>query len=102
MIHNLNADRKLLKPEVKLLVMVKAFGYGGGGAEISNLLQFHNVDCLGVAYTDGAVQLRNSGLTLPILVLNPDFDQIDPPPPHPPPRIVIDCLMENANKNYIQ
>jgi alanine racemase len=73
-IHNLNAYRQLLQPNTKMLAMVKAFGYGGGGAEISNLLQFHNIDYLGVAYTDEAIQLRNNGISKPIMVLNPDFD----------------------------
>ena len=75
-IQNLNEYRKHLHSGVKLLSMVKAFGYGGGSAEIANLLQFHNIDYLGVAYTDEAFQLRQNGINCPIMVMNPDFDQI--------------------------
>lgn len=72
MVHNLNEHRKLLKPSTKLMAMVKAFGYGSGSAEIANLLQFHKVDYLAVAYADEGVELRKAGISLPILVLNID------------------------------
>jgi alanine racemase len=45
----LNFFKSKLKPSVKIMVMVKAFGYGNGGLEISKLLEHHNVDYLGVA-----------------------------------------------------
>ncbi|MGB4843952.1 MAG: bifunctional UDP-N-acetylmuramoyl-tripeptide:D-alanyl-D-alanine ligase/alanine racemase, partial [Ferruginibacter sp.] len=68
--HNLNTYKKLLKPDVKLMAMVKAFSYGSGSFEIANLLQFHHVDYLAVAYADEAVELRKAGITLPIMVMN--------------------------------
>ena len=68
--HNLNAYKKLLNPGVKLMAMVKAFSYGSGGFEIANILQFHHVDYLAVAYADEAVELRKAGITLPIMVMN--------------------------------
>ncbi len=70
--HNLKQYQQLLRPNVKMMVMVKAFGYGSGSAEVANVLQFHKVDYLAVAYADEGVDLRNSGITLPILVLNAD------------------------------
>jgi alanine racemase len=51
---------------------VKAFGYGSGSAEIAAILQFNNVDYLGVAYADEGVSLRKAGIELPIMVLNTD------------------------------
>jgi alanine racemase len=54
------------------MAMVKAFAYGSGGAEIASVLQFHNVDYLGVAYADEGVELRKAGITLPVMVLNVD------------------------------
>ncbi|RJE74374.1 bifunctional UDP-N-acetylmuramoyl-tripeptide:D-alanyl-D-alanine ligase/alanine racemase [Reichenbachiella sp. MSK19-1] len=72
--NNLNYYRARLRPEVKLMVMVKAFAYGGGNFEIANLLQFHKVDYLGVAYTDEAVELRKSGIHLPIMIMNASPD----------------------------
>lgn len=52
--------------------MVKAFSYGSGSFEISNILQFHRVDYLAVAYADEGVELRKAGITLPIMVMNPE------------------------------
>lgn len=73
LVHNLNYFRSLLKPKVKVLALVKAFSYGSGSYEIANLLQFHRVDYLGVAFADEGVALREAGITLPIIVLNPSF-----------------------------
>jgi alanine racemase len=69
--HNLNAYRSRLSPTTKIMVMVKAFSYGGAAFEVANLLQFHQVDYLGVAYADEGVRLREHGIRTPILVLNP-------------------------------
>jgi alanine racemase len=70
--HNLKQYQTFLKPHVKMMAMVKAFAYGSGGVEIASVLQFHNVDYLGVAYADEGVELREAGITLPIMVLNVD------------------------------
>ncbi len=68
--HNLNAYQHLLNPGVKLMAMVKAFSYGSGSFEIANLLQFHQVDYLAVAYADEGVELRKAGISLPVMVMN--------------------------------
>jgi alanine racemase len=52
--------------------MVKAFGYGNGGFEIAKLLEHHKVDYLGVAFADEGISLKNAGIQLPIMVLNPE------------------------------
>lgn len=70
LVHNLKTYQKLLKPHVRTMAMVKALAYGSGGAEVASLLQFHKVDYLGVAYVDEGVELRASGVSLPIMVLN--------------------------------
>ena len=75
--HNLNYYKSQLKPGVKLMVMVKAFSYGSGSFEIANLLQFNKVDYLAVAYADEGITLRKAGVTLPIMVMNPDFMAFD-------------------------
>ncbi|MEQ9412291.1 MAG: alanine racemase, partial [Cyclobacteriaceae bacterium] len=74
MVYNLNYFRSLLQPNVKLMVMVKAFAYGSGSNEIASLLQYHRVDYLGVAYVDEGVDLRNHNIHLPIMVMNPSKD----------------------------
>lgn len=75
--HNLNYYRNKVGAETKIMVMVKAFAYGSGSAEVANLLQFHRVDYLAVAYADEGVSLRQSGITLPIMVMNPDRSTFD-------------------------
>lgn len=70
--HNLNFYKSKLKPETKLMVMVKAFSYGNGGFEIAKLLEHHKTDYLGVAFADEGISLKNAGITLPIMVLNPE------------------------------
>jgi alanine racemase len=54
------------------MAMVKSFAYGSGGTEIASILQFNNINHLGVAYVDEGVELRKSGITLPIMVMNAD------------------------------
>lgn len=70
--HNLNEFRKRLHPGTKIMAMVKAFAYGAGPAEISSLLEYQRVNYLAVAYADEGVELRNAGVSLPIMVMNPD------------------------------
>ena len=71
-LHNINVHRALLKPETKMMAMVKAYSYGLGGYEIAEFLQHHHIDYLGVAYADEGVDLRKSGITTPIMVMNPE------------------------------
>ncbi len=77
MVHNLNHYRSLIKPTTKLMAMVKAFSYGSGSFEIANLLQFHRADYLAVAYADEGVELRKAGITLPIMIMNPEESSFD-------------------------
>lgn len=71
MVNNLNYFKSQLRHGVKLMAMVKAFAYGSGSEEVANLLQFHQVDYLGVAYTDEGLDLRKNNISLPIMVMNP-------------------------------
>jgi alanine racemase len=75
--HNLNFYRSRLRPGTKIMVMVKAFAYGSGSHEIAQLLQFQKVDYLAVAYADEGVGLRQAGIDLPIMVMNPSPDSFD-------------------------
>ncbi|MGL6267724.1 MAG: Mur ligase family protein, partial [Chitinophagaceae bacterium] len=68
--YNLKQYQRFLLPGTRLMAMVKAFSYGAGSFEIANLLQFHQVDYLAVAYADEGVDLRKSGIRLPIMVMN--------------------------------
>jgi alanine racemase len=70
--HNLKTYQQQLKPTTKVMAMVKAFSYGSGTAEVARVLQFHKVDYLAVAYADEGVELRKAGISLPIMVMNPD------------------------------
>jgi alanine racemase len=71
LVHNLNYFKSTLKGNTKIMAMVKAFAYGSGSAEIANVLQYHRVDYLGVAYADEGVHLRENNIALPIMVMNP-------------------------------
>jgi len=77
MAQNLRAYRQLLQPATRMMAMVKAFGYGSGSFEIANLLQFHGVDYLGVAYADEGVVLRKGGIRVPIMVMNTENSSFD-------------------------
>ena len=70
--HNYNYFKTKLEPKTKMMVMVKAFGYGNGGFEIAKLLEHHKVDYLGVAFADEGISLKNAGINVPIMVLNPE------------------------------
>ena len=70
--HNLKEYRQQLNPGTKLMAMVKAYGYGSGSAEVANVLQFHKVDYLAVAYADEGIELRKAGISLPVMILNVD------------------------------
>ncbi|HOF19682.1 MAG TPA: bifunctional UDP-N-acetylmuramoyl-tripeptide:D-alanyl-D-alanine ligase/alanine racemase [Bacteroidales bacterium] len=70
--HNLNEYRRRIRPGTAIMAMVKAFAYGSGHAETAALLEYHRVGYLGVAYADEGVELRNAGITLPVMVMNPD------------------------------
>ncbi|MCS3530213.1 bifunctional UDP-N-acetylmuramoyl-tripeptide:D-alanyl-D-alanine ligase/alanine racemase [Chryseobacterium sp. JUb7] len=70
--HNINYHKSLLNPSTKMMAMVKANAYGLGSYEISEFLQHHHIDYLGVAFVDEGVELRKKGITVPIVVMNPE------------------------------
>jgi Alr-MurF fusion protein len=74
---NIKTIRQQLLVTTKLMVVVKAFSYGSGSYEIANLLQYHGADYLAVAFTDEGVELRKCGITLPIMVMNPEVVSFD-------------------------
>jgi alanine racemase len=76
-VHNLNVYRSKLNPGTKVMAMVKAFAYGSGSFEVAQLLQYHGVDYLAVAYADEGARLRENGITLPIMVMNPSLNSFD-------------------------
>jgi len=76
-LHNINFHKSLLKPETKMMAMVKANAYGLGSYEISEFLQHHHIDYLGVAFADEGVELRKKGITTPIIVMNPEQHSYD-------------------------
>ena len=77
LVQNVNYYRSHIEPSTKLMAMVKASSYGAGKVEIANTLQFNHVDYLTVAYSDEGVELRRNGITLPIMVMNPEEESFD-------------------------
>jgi len=70
---NLNYYRSFMKPETKLVCMIKADAYGAGAVEIAKTLQDHRVDYLAVAVADEGVTLRRHGITSNIMIMNPEM-----------------------------
>jgi len=77
LLNNLNHYRSKLQPGVKVMAMVKAFSYGSGSFELANVLQYNKVDYLAVAYVDEGVSLRQTGIEMPIMVLNAEASAFD-------------------------
>ena len=73
LVDNLNYYRSFLKPETKLVCMVKADAYGAGAVEVAKTLQEHRVDYLAVAVADEGVTLRHNGITQNIMIMNPEM-----------------------------
>lgn len=77
--NNVKTYQRMLSSDVKLLCMVKAFGYGSGSKEIGQILQECQVDYLGVAYADEGKDLRENNIDIPVIVMNSEkggFDTI--------------------------
>ena len=72
-VNNLNYYRSFLKPETKLVCMVKADAYGAGAVEVAKTLQEHRVDYLAVAVADEGAELRRNGITQNIMIMNPEM-----------------------------
>ena len=107
LVDNYNFFRSAVQPDTKIMAMVKAFSYGSGSFEIANILQYHRVDYLGVAYTDEGVELRKSGITLPLMVMNPEEHSFDIMIRHNlEPEIysfrVLDLLDKATERNIVQ
>jgi alanine racemase len=71
MVSNYNFFRSFLRPETGIVAMVKASGYGAGSYELAKTLQNRGAAYLAVAVLDEGIDLRNAGITMPIMVLNP-------------------------------
>ena len=78
LVNNVRYFRSLLPPTTRLTCMVKAFAYGTGSVEVSKALQQCGmVDYLAVAVADEGVELRKAGITLPIIIMDPEVAALD-------------------------
>lgn len=78
LVENVRYFRSLLRPTTKLTCMVKAFAYGAGSVDVSKALQASGlVDYLAVAVADEGVELRRAGITLPIIIMDPEVAAMD-------------------------
>jgi alanine racemase len=96
LLNNLQFFMSKLRPETRIIAMVKAAAYGSGGAEIARFLAFHNVSSFAVAYIDEGIDLRQGGIDTPILVMNPDASRIDQLYAHQLEPEVFDVSLLNA------
>ncbi len=72
LIENIKTYRSLLKPSTKMMCMVKANSYGVGSFEVASVLENNGIDYLGVAIADEGKELRKAGISVPIIVMNPE------------------------------
>ena len=72
-VDNLNYYRSRMQPNTKVVCMVKASAYGAGAVEVGKTLQDHQVDYLAVAVADEGAELRKTGITTNIMVMNPEM-----------------------------
>jgi alanine racemase len=72
-VDNFNHFKGMLKPETKMVCMVKASAYGAGAIEVSKTLQEHHVDYLAVAVADEGADLRKAGVTTSIIIMDPEM-----------------------------
>jgi alanine racemase len=77
LVHNFNYFRSKLRPETRIVSMVKAFAYGSGAVEVARTLQQQRCNYLAVAVADEGVELRREGITIPILVMNPEANSFN-------------------------
>ena len=78
LVDNVRYFRSLMPTTTRLTCMVKAFAYGAGSVEVSKALQQSNlVDYLAVAVADEGVELRKAGITLPIIIMDPEVAALD-------------------------
>ena len=75
LLHNLNYFKQKLRPETKILAVVKAFGYGSDGVQVAKFLG-DKVDYFAVAYTAEGIALRKANIQKPILVLHPQVPNL--------------------------
>lgn len=69
--------RSKLEPTTKMLVLLKANGYGHGAVELAAMLQQAGADYIAVALPVEGVELRKAGISLPILVLTAGTDSYE-------------------------
>ena len=67
--NNVKQIKAQLKPETKLLAVVKADGYGHGAVEVSKICLFNGADWLGIATCEEGEALRQANIPVPILIL---------------------------------
>lgn len=73
LVDNMNFYRNRLKPETKMVCMVKASAYGAGSFEIAKTLEDQRVDYLAVAVADEGADLRKAGINCAIMIMNPEL-----------------------------
>lgn len=74
--HNFRELKSMIPPHTKIMAMVKAASYGSGTWEIAQHLAMEGADYLAVAYTSEGIELREAGIELPVMVMNPDPDSM--------------------------
>lgn len=77
LVDNFNFFRSHIRPATGMVCMIKASGYGAGSHELAKTLQSQGASYLAVAVHDEGADLRQAGITMPIIVLNPAVDDLN-------------------------
>lgn len=85
--HNYRQARALIGPQVKYLGVVKADAYGHGAVQTAACLESLGAEYLAVSSLDEARELRQGGITLPVLILG-----------HTPPEMVSQLISYNITQ----
>lgn len=72
--HNVAIYKSFLKPTTKMIAVIKAAGYGPGAIKVAQHFENCGLDYFAVAFTQEGIELRNAGITLPIIVFNPELE----------------------------
>lgn len=91
--HNYKYLRSKIEEDVKLMAVVKAFGYGSDVAGIAHKLAELGADYFAVAYTNEGIALRKAGIETPILVLHPQSTNFE--------AIIENCLEPSLYSKFV-
>jgi alanine racemase len=75
--NNIKMFKSLIPNKCEIISVIKAESYGVGTKTFAHFLQMFGIDKFAVGCIDEGIELRNCQIDKPIMVMNPDFDNLD-------------------------